>query len=109
MATIGTDSNGRRRILYYAADETRKTIRLGKVTRRDAETFKGYVERLVSAKITGSSVEDEAARWLAERDDQTYAKLVAVGLVEPRMSMRTTLADFIDGYIASRTDLKNRT
>jgi hypothetical protein len=49
MATIGSDPNGRKRILFVAGDGTRKTIRLGKASMRQAETFKVKVEDLVGA------------------------------------------------------------
>jgi len=39
MATIGNDPNGRKRILFVAGDGSRKTIRLGKIDRKNAERF----------------------------------------------------------------------
>jgi hypothetical protein len=86
--------------LFYAGDGTRKTIRLGKATRREAAEVKFHVERRVSAKITGCSVDHKTARWLADLDDRMYAKLAGVGRVEPRVGMRSELAPFIDEYIA---------
>jgi hypothetical protein len=59
-------------------------------------------------QITGHSDGNDIARWLADLDDRTCVKLAAVELIEPRVGMRATLA-FIDGYIASRTNLKERT
>ena len=109
MATIGNDRNGRRRILFVAGDGSRKTIRLGKATLKQAEAFKVKVEALVSASITGS-LDGELSRWLAERDDKLYGRLVAVGLVKPRQSVGAkTLGPFIDNYIADRSDAKPRT
>jgi hypothetical protein len=38
-----------------------------------------------------------------------YDRLAAVGLVTPRTPMATRLGEFLDGYIASRPDVKPRT
>src|SRR5262245_2450497 len=101
MATIGNDSNGRKRILYVAGDGSRKTIRLGKATMKQAEAFKVKVESLVAASITGN-IDDETARWLVALDDRMYARIVAVGLTAARQSMK--LGAFLDAYIANRAD-----
>ena len=52
MASIVRDPNGRKRILFVAPDEKRKTIRLGKVSQRAAEAIKAKVEHLVAAKVS---------------------------------------------------------
>ena len=53
MATIGMDPNGFRRILFNASDGTRKTIRLGKATAKQAEAFMVRVEHLVMVATGG--------------------------------------------------------
>jgi hypothetical protein len=55
MPSISRDKDGRRRILFVAADGSRKQLRLGKTTQRAAETLKLKVEALVSVTITGHS------------------------------------------------------
>lgn len=106
MASIGNDSNGRKRILFVAQDGSRKTIRLGKATVKQAEAFKVKVEALVTAKITGS-MDDEVARWVADRDDDIYARFAAVGLVPGRKNQR--LREFLEGYANDRCDVKGGT
>ena len=106
MASISRESNGRRTIQFVGADGKRRSIRLGKVSHRTAEGIKVRVESLVTASITGS-MDDETARWVAERDEALIDKLVAVGLVPKRESAMLTA--FINGYIASRVDVKPRT
>lgn len=109
MASIGMDGNGRRRILFVAGDGTRKTIRLGKVSQRQAEAFKVRVESLVAQGITGSA-DDEVSRWLAGLDDLMYSRLAAVGLIKARTSSGTlALGPFIDAYIEGRSDIKPNT
>jgi integrase len=103
MASIGQDRNGRKRILFVAQDGTRKTIRLGKASVKQAEAFKVKIEALVTAGITGS-MDDETARWVATRGQEMHDKLSAVGLATARESQR--LGDFLDAYIAERVDVK---
>ena len=111
MASIGLDSGGRRRILFMAPDGKRKTLRLGKASQRIAEAFKTKIESLVSAAITNSPLDDEVARWLASRDSRMLDKLARVGLIAPPHSNNghATLGDYIDQYIATRSDVKKGT
>jgi hypothetical protein len=102
MATIGNDPNGRKRILFVAGDGSRKTIRLGKATARQAEAFKVKVEALVTAAITGS-MDDETSRWLADLPDAMHARLAAVLLAKPRNRTAGTLKTFLDDYFAGLT------
>jgi integrase len=109
MAIIGSDPNGFKRILFVAGDGKRKTIRLGKATNKQAETFKVKVEAVVSSTFTGS-LDDETSRWLAALEDGIHARLAAVGLVKPRESATlATLAPFVDDYIGKRPSQKPRT
>lgn len=109
MATIGADSNGRKRILFVAGDGSRKTVRLGKATAKQAEAFKVKLESLIAAGITGS-MDDETARWVAGLDDKMHARIAAVGLAKPRQPAGAkTLGPFIDGYLAGRNDIKPNT
>jgi len=105
MASVINDPNGRKRIQFVAGDGTRRTIRLGKASLRQAESIKVKVEQLALA-ATGATgvVDDETIKWLGGLDDVMYGKLAAVGLVGRRESTR--LADFIDGYVKARDDVK---
>lgn len=109
MASISKDPNNRRRVLFIAPDGKRKQIRLGKISHRDAESFKGRVEKLLSALTIKSGLDQETARWVSELDDATHEKLARVGLVEPRESQNATLGGHIDAYLERRTEVKPRT
>ncbi len=109
MASIGKEAGGTKRILFYAPDGKRKAIRLGKVTQRQAEAVCLKVEKLVSAKLTGHSPDDETSRWLSEIDDGLRQKLAKAGLVTDRDSGQMTLKGFLTAYIQSRTDVRDRT
>jgi hypothetical protein len=108
MASIGSDPNGFKRILFVAPDGKRKTIRLGKATMKQATAFKVKVEALIGQSITGA-VDNEVSRWLAGLDGQMYSRLAAVGLAVPRSTTAPRLKEFLDSYVAGRPDIKPRT
>lgn len=107
MASIGKDTRGHRYIQFENEHSQRKTIRLGKVPKRDAEKIRFHVADLVTAKIGGGVPSGETTRWLANLSDQLREKLVRVGLCEERGT--ATLGAFIDQYETMRTDLKPST
>jgi integrase len=107
MATIGTDPNGRRRVLFVAADGSRKTVRLGKCSQRDAETVCRHIEVLAASTIHGQPVPRDTALWLADLGDTLHDRLARADLVAARENPgRVLLTSFIDTYIAQRLDLK---
>ena len=118
MACLGREPGGRKRILFVAQDGSRRTIRLGKTSTGQAESFKVKVESLMTSQFTGR-LDDEVARWLGGLGDKMHAKLAAVGLVEPRVvepaapkpspAPEPRLSEFIDQYIESRIDAKPTT
>jgi len=109
MACIGREPGGYR-ILFVAPDGKRKTVRLGKVSRRQAEAVKVKIEGLNAAQITGHTPDEEVSRWVANLDTALADKLAAVGLVPTREpAPRETLRAFLDSYIAGRASLKPNT
>jgi integrase len=91
-------------IQFTSTDGRRRTIRIGRVSRRIAEFLKGKVESLLSAAILGCSPDPEVARWVSSLGDVMLGKLAAVGLIPKRRVV--TLKDFISDYIRSRIDVK---
>ncbi len=109
MASISRDSNGTRRIQFVARDGKRKAIRLGNVTQKQAETVLLKVEHLVAVMFTGHPLDADTAKWVADRDEKFAAKLARVGLIPKREETHGRLGEFIDDYLAGRTDIKPRT
>ena len=109
MASITKQANGRKTIQFVAADGKRRSIRLGKASVRDAEKFKVRIENLVTATITGHSMVPDTARWIAELDQVMLERLNRVGLIQGCSRRNLTVAEWIEEYIDSRTDLKGRT
>ena len=110
MASISDDPNGRKRILFVGADGKRRPIRLGKASVRQAEAFKVKLEAIVADQIIGRPHEAEVATWLRDLDPKMRKRLERAGLATAGGGRGvTTLAAFIDAYVADRTDAKPRT
>ena len=107
MASLTNQANGRRVIQFVDKAGKRRSIRLGKVTKRQAEAIKIKVESLVAASISGHPPTDEVSRWVATLDGTLRERLAGVGLVEPLDE--STLQAFVDSYIAGRSDVKEST
>ncbi len=110
MASVSTDKkSGRRTVQFVATDGKRRSIRLGKVPLKVANSVRRRVECLVAAKLAGHAIDGETARWVGALDEAMHAKLAAVGLVPDREKDTTTLGAFLDRYFASRVDVKGST
>lgn len=107
MATIGTDNNGRRRILFVDADGRRKTVRLGKSTAKAATHSKLMIELLVDAKRTGRPNAD-AETWAEGVDAILRGRLQKVGLVKIDATKKAMLGDILAEYF-SNLDVGPRT
>lgn len=82
MASISKLPNGSRVLQYFDKQGNRKTIHLGRVDRKSAETIRVHVEHLVSARYLGGlAVPAATAGWLATAEGRLRNKLVRAGLV----------------------------
>lgn len=108
MASIANDPNGRRRIIFTDKNRDRKTIWLGKVSKRLAEEIKTKVESINAASIAGCSIDGETAAWIGRLGDELHTKFVVVGLAAPRapVARQVGLLAFVTSYITGRTDIK---
>ncbi|MFM7519632.1 MAG: tyrosine-type recombinase/integrase [Planctomycetota bacterium] len=122
MATLSTETyrlgNGSTtttyRVLFVDPTGRRQTIRLGKVSKRLAETTKIRVEEILAARIACHSIATYTAAWLAKIGDVVHDKLARVGLVEPREAAtadesKVPLGVIVERYISSRSKLKPNT
>ncbi|QDU56151.1 tyrosine-type recombinase/integrase [Aeoliella mucimassa] len=107
MAKLGRDSRGSRYIQFENRDGQIKTIRLGKVSKRDSEGVRYHVSELVQCNLLGGVPSPKTTRWLSDLSDQLREKLAKVGLCEERT--RGTLGEFIAEYLAIRSDVKDST
>ena len=102
MASLTTRKNGSRFISFTDGSGQAKTITLGKVALRYAESVKVKVEDLVSAVANHHAQRDDTTRWLAGVDDRLHDKLARVDLVQPRI--KATLQGWLEQYLAERKD-----
>lgn len=100
MASIVDDPNGRRRIQFVGTDAKRKTVRLGKIDRKGAESICRHVEALLSAKIGGQPIPRDTTNWLPAIGDALRDKLAAVGLIEARAAR--AVGAFLTAYLEQR-------
>ena len=107
MASITKQSNGRRTVQFVGSDGKRRSVRLGKVSQRTAESIKFRIEQFNSAMIANHAVDSDTAAWVATLPDEMHKKLARVGLVQERSS--STLGQFIDSYIVLRSDVEEST
>ena len=114
MACIETRSNptGKTYRIRLSKGEhlDRPRIGFGKITKRQAETAKINVENLMNAKNTGSEISISAQAWLNGLKTSVRKRLESLDLAKPvKRKVEITLADWIDGYIQGRTDIKPNT
>jgi integrase len=107
MASISRETSGSRRIQFTGADGKRQTLRLGKMSQRNAESVRVRVEALLACRISGLAVDHETARWVADLDQTLAEKLTSIGLI-PRREY-AVVDGFITGYIDSRKDIEPET
>lgn len=111
MSSLSTDHKGNRRLLFAAKDGTRKTVRLGKIPAHDARCIKTRVDYLILAQDTGCLPPPEVTQWAENLDGAIARRLARVGLIRRRQDtpVPRTLAAFLNGYIAGRTDVRPAT
>jgi integrase len=107
VASISAGPNGRRTIQFMAPGGKRKSIRLGKVSKRIAEEVRVKVEALLAAAAAGLSWDAETAKWVGGLAPALHDRLAAAGLVPRRQAAACVkLREFLESYAASRTDAK---
>ena len=107
MAVYAEKQNGRNRyrIQFYDRDNNRRSIRLRGATRKGADEIDRHVDRLNSSSISGEPLPKDTAEWVASLGDDLHAKLVSVGLLQPRVKMVVpTIREFVTAFIGGRPD-----
>jgi len=111
MASVVKQRNGRMQIQLSEGEHPgRPRIRLGKVSRKHAETACNHVEKLVSAKAGDGAVPLATAEWVAAVPPYIRRRLEAIGLVAPPERRECpTLGEWLRTYIDGRGDVKKAT
>jgi integrase len=105
MASLAKDNRGWR-LLFVGQDGRRRTLRLGRVDRRTAESIRYHVENLLVAKTAGVPVRPETAVWLAGVGSKLRERLVRAGLVEAVGGPDVRLADAVASYLSRQNHIK---
>lgn len=105
MASISKQANGRKTVQFVdPVDKKRKSIRLGKVSMKQAEAFKTHFEKLVAAKISGPPPDDPTLSWAANLSSDLQESLEKLGLMKATLSV--CLEPFVSDWIKRRSDVK---
>ncbi len=107
MATLSTTSSGRR-VIQCGPRHARKTIHLGVMSLRDAETIRSHVQHLETHKNVRHPLPASTIAWLSDIGPRLHKKLVKADLVLARLTSGG-IGAYCDTYIAKRTDLKEAT
>lgn len=114
MASISHDrKNNRWRIQFISPDGSRRSVstpasqKVKDKGRGKAETFKGRIEELLSAKLTGTAISRALSLWVVDLPDETHDKLSNAGLIEPRLSAK--LGPFLASWFEERKNQKHST
>ncbi|HMN40853.1 MAG TPA: hypothetical protein PKE29_08395 [Phycisphaerales bacterium] len=101
MANIAHDPNGYKRVCFTNGEGDPKAIRLGKASRKAAESFRLRVESLLSNSELNHPLDAELCAWLNDLSPKMHARLVRVGLAQPRVEAQTvTLAGMLAAFFA---------
>lgn len=84
MASVVRRPKGRYWISFVAHDGRKRTLRLGKCSRRDAEQIRSHVESIISANALGVAVGAQAAAWVDRTCGQFRQRLTRCGLADER-------------------------
>ena len=107
MATLTREANGRKVVQAYGRDGRRRSIRLGDVSDRYAESVRLMVHDLETAAKIGQTPARPTLEWVQGLDARLLDKLARAQLIDAREDVE--LGAFLDSYIESRIDVKGAT
>jgi integrase len=107
MAGLSKDGRGWRVTFICPTSQKQRTVRLGTGAKKDAETARNMIERLITARSLGTPINQQTAEWLKGVGDTLRNRLAKNDLTEKRVAAK--LGEFTRKYIDGRTDLKAST
>ena len=108
MASITKDRKTGRYFLQYhgGLDGKRKTLRLGKATRKQADTARRNIEELLACRRTGTAPQPSVQEWLVGLPVRMRRTLQKHGLVEDSVQTCPKLGEWLNAYLHTRKDVK---
>lgn len=107
MASITNGPNGNRIVQFVIPDGRRKSIRLGKVSKRQAELVKHHIEEILASLRTNQTIPQATKQWIDGLDTRLLSSLASTGLIEGQQVL--DLGNLASRYIKKRSDLKPKT
>jgi integrase len=105
MASIGWEGK-RARIQFRDSAGKQKTLRLGECPKAEARTACAAVGHLVVARRHNGVPHPDAVRWLEGIDDMLYARVVALGLCQPRAGVAVVTLGMLLDRVEAATVVK---
>lgn len=106
MASVSKDktATGTRYYIQLSPgeDRGRAKIRLGRVTKKQAESAKTHVENLIASRKTASVMPPATQQWINSLPDMLRDRLEKLRLVEPRIAGSYTVKEWTDIYLEIR-------
>jgi integrase len=102
MASVCNDKNGTRRVTFVSGDRKHRSIRLGKVSKKQAEMFCLRVEQLLQDQALGTTHNASMIEWIKGLPPATTKRLQAAGLVAAATGA-ATLGELIERFKSGRT------
>jgi integrase len=101
MASIGREGirGEYKRIMFRDATGKQKSLRLGKCSERDAERALAGFEPVLRAHRLGTTMHPDGVAWLERIDDRLHARVMKLGLAEPRKgAVVVTVGELLDRF-----------
>lgn len=106
MASISRTNAGAVRV-RFRLDRSTREIYLGKVSKKEAESFRSHIEALTIAQNTGTQVRESTLQWAIDLPNKLKLKLETLGLISLTASPEEhQLGPFVDAWCDGRTDVK---
>jgi len=113
MASLFKNADGTFSLQFAGHNDTRKTIRVGKL-KREALEIQNKVEALIGAKLSNTSMLPELAAWVGRLDGKLRKQLERHGLIGNRPAAAPAravapLGVYFDSFMAIKASLKENT
>ena len=110
MASISTNDEGQRRIMFRGPDGRRRSLWVGKVSMRQCESLRVLIEDLLKASRTGHAPDESVFAKINSLHVDLRNKLIHFGLIDaPDHHPSVSLGAFVSSFIKLRTKAKPAT
>jgi integrase len=101
MASLNKKPNSSRQVQFVDSAGKRRTVHLGQMPAKQAESVLVRIETLVSAKGGNTSPDAVTTAWVNGLSNALHERLVRVGLVAAKTERNVTLSALFERYFAT--------